>query len=85
MLYRQPVTEPRYARDRDKTMTMSKSRKRVTVRTEEDLGRALGLSKPTQLRWNSARSSLSRWQKSFKQGGSLMPKLPSAPERQERE
>ena len=44
MLYRQPVTEPRYARDRDKTMTMSKSRKRVTVRTAEDLGCALGLS-----------------------------------------
>ncbi|MEO7861650.1 MAG: hypothetical protein ABIU05_14670 [Nitrospirales bacterium] len=66
-------------------MAISKTRKRVTVRTAKDLGRALGLSTADTAEWSSARSSLSRWRKLFKAGGSLMPKSPNAPERREHE
>ena len=44
MFCRQPGMERRHDSDRDKTIAMPKTHKCVTVRTAEDLGRALGLS-----------------------------------------
>ncbi len=64
-------------------MSKSKAIKYVTVRTAEDLGRALGLSAADTAEMEFRSGSPSHWRKSFKQDGSPMPRLQKKPARRE--